>query len=93
MSINCTNMEKEQYHSVIRFLILEEKTRSEIKDRLDAVYGKLSPSTAFVKNGYKDVAAHRFVASGPRTPKSAATNENIKYTPRSRVSRPAMKVS
>jgi len=36
-------MEKEQYRSVIRFLFLEGKSRSEIKERLDAVYGDSSP--------------------------------------------------
>jgi len=35
-------MEKEQYRSVIRFLFLEGKSRSEIKERLDAVYGDFS---------------------------------------------------
>lgn len=37
-------MEKEQYRSVIRFLFLEGKSRNEIKERLDAVYGDFSPS-------------------------------------------------
>ena len=44
---------KEQYQSVIRFLFLEGKSRSEIKERLDAVYGDSShssPSMATVKN-------------------------------------------
>jgi len=36
-------MEKEQYRPVIRFLFLEGKWRSEIKERLDAVYGDSSP--------------------------------------------------
>ena len=35
-------MEKEQYRSVIRFLFLEGKSRSEIKECLGAVYGDSS---------------------------------------------------
>jgi len=35
----CKKMEKEQDWSVTRFLFLEGKSSSEIKERLDAVYG------------------------------------------------------
>jgi hypothetical protein len=54
VSADFTKMEKEkeQYRSVIRFLFLEGKSRSEIKERLDAVYGDSSPSMATVKNGF-----------------------------------------
>jgi len=37
-SADLKKMEKEQYRSVIRFLFLEGKSRSEVKERLDAVY-------------------------------------------------------
>ena len=46
VSADFTKVEKEQYRSVIRFLFLEEKSSSEIKDRLDTVYGDSSPSIA-----------------------------------------------
>lgn len=39
-------VEKEQYRSVIRFIFLQEKSRSEIKKRLDAVYDSSSLSIA-----------------------------------------------
>ena len=54
MSADFTKMEKEkeQCRSVIRFLFLEGKSRSEIKERLDAVYGDSSPSMATVKNRF-----------------------------------------
>lgn len=74
-------MEKEQYRSVIRFLFLEGKTRSEIKDRLDAVYGDSSPSMATVKNWFNEFVRGRtsvFDEPRPGAPKTAATNENIK---------------
>jgi len=61
-------MEKEQYRSVIRFLFLEAKSRSEIKERLDAVYGDSSvtrpPSRATVKNWFNE-------------PKTATTEDNV----------------
>ena len=41
-------MEQEQYRSVIRFLFLDGKTCEEIKAKLDAVYGDLSPSMSTV---------------------------------------------
>ena len=47
-------MEKEQYRSVIRFLFLEGKSRSEIKEHLDAVYGDSSPLMATVKNLFNE---------------------------------------
>jgi len=50
VSADFRKMEKEQYRSVIRFWFLKGKSRSEIKERLDAVYGDSSPSMATVKN-------------------------------------------
>jgi len=47
-------MEKEQYRSVIRFLFLEWKSRSEIKERLDAMYGDSSPLMAIFKNWFNE---------------------------------------
>ena len=49
-----TKMEKEQYRSVIRFLFSKWKSRSEIKERLDAVYGDSSPSMATIKNWFDE---------------------------------------
>ena len=48
-------MEKKQYQSVIQFLILEGKSRDEIKERLDAVYGDSSHSMATVKNWFNEI--------------------------------------
>jgi len=47
-------MEEEQYRSVIRLLFLEGKSRSEIKDQLDAVYADSSSSMATVKNWFNE---------------------------------------
>ncbi|XP_055633008.1 uncharacterized protein LOC129773427 [Toxorhynchites rutilus septentrionalis] len=55
-------MEKEQHRSVIRFLFLEGKSRSEIKERLDAVYGDPSPSMATVKNWFNEFQRGREIA-------------------------------
>ena len=52
MSTDFRKMEKEQYLLVIRFLFLEEKLRSVIKERLDAVYGNSSPSMSIIKNWF-----------------------------------------
>jgi len=61
-------MEKEQYRPVIRFLFLEGKSRSEIKERLDAVYGHSSLSMATVKNWFNE-----FQRGAPKT---ATTEDN-----------------
>ena len=53
VSADFRKMEKKQYRSVIRFLFLEGKSRSKIKERLDAVYGDSSSSMATVKNWFK----------------------------------------
>ena len=73
-------MEKEQYRSVIRFLFLEGKSRSEIKERLDAVYGDSSPSMATVKNWFNEFQRGRTsVFDEPRAgaPKTATTEDNM----------------
>lgn len=49
MATDLKHMEKEQYHSVIQFLFSERKLLSEIKERLDVVYGKSSLSMATVE--------------------------------------------
>lgn len=74
-------MEKEQYRSVIRFLFLEGKSRSEIKNRLDTVYGDSSPSMATVKNWFNEFQRGRtsvFDEPRPGAPKTATTDENVK---------------
>ena len=73
-------MEKEQYGSVIRFLFLEGKSRSEIKQRLDAVYGDSSPSMATVKNWLNEFQRGRtsvFDELRPGAPKPATTENNV----------------
>ena len=69
-------MEKEQYRSVIRFLILEEKSRSEIKERLDAVYGDYSPSMATVKNRFNEFQRGRTSHIGFWWATKSATTED-----------------
>jgi hypothetical protein len=39
---------------LIRFLFLEGKSRSEIKERLDPVYGDSTPYMATVKNWFNE---------------------------------------
>ena len=90
MSANYTNMEKEQYRSVIRFLFLEGKSRNEIKERLDAVYGDFPSSMATVKNWFHDFQYGRtsvFHEPLLGAPKKATTEDNVKNS-RSRVGRP-----
>lgn len=81
-------MEKEEYRSVIRFLFLQGKPLSEIKNRLDAVYGASSPSMATVQNWFNEFARGRTsvfdeprrrpgAAGAPKTPKTAVTDETI----------------
>jgi len=73
-------MEKEQYRSVIRFLFLEGKSRSEIKERLDAVYGDSSHSMATVKNWLSEFQRGRtsvFDEPRPGAPKTATMEDNV----------------
>ena len=73
-------MEKEQYRSVIRFLFLEGKSRSEIKERLDTVYGDSSSSMATVKNWFNEFQRGRtsvFDEPRPDAPKTATTEDNV----------------
>jgi transposase len=61
-------------------LFLEGKSRSEIKDRLDAVYGDSSPSMATVKNWFNEFQRGRtsvFDEPPLGAPKTATTEENI----------------
>ena len=81
MSADFTNMEQEQYRLVIRFLFLEGKSRSEIKERLDATYGDSSPSMATVKNWFNELQRGRtsvFDEPRPSAPKTATTEDNVK---------------
>jgi len=73
-------MEKEQYRSVTRFLFLRGKSRSEIKERLDAVYGDSSPSMATVKNWFNEFQRGRtsvFNEPRPGVLKTATTEHNV----------------
>jgi len=47
-------MKKEQYRSVIRFLLLDGKTCEEIKAKLDAIYGDPSPSVTTVRYWFNE---------------------------------------
>ena len=81
MSVDFTKMEEEQYRSVIRFLFLEGRSGSEIKGRLDAVYGDFSPTIATVKIWLNEFhRGHTSVFDEPRsgTPKSATKENNVK---------------
>ena len=73
-------MEKEQYWSVIRFLFFEGKSRSEIKERLDAANSDSSPSMATVKNWFNEFQRGRtsfFDESRPGAPKTATKEDNV----------------
>ena len=64
---------------MIRFL--EEKSSSEIKERLNAVYGDSSPSTATVKNWFNELQRGRtsiFDEPRPGDPKSVTTEDKVK---------------
>ena len=74
-------MEKEQYRSVFRFSFLEGISRSEIKERLDVVYGDSSSSMATVKNWFNEFRRGRMSVSDeprPGAPKTATTEDNVK---------------
>jgi len=74
---------------VIRFLFLQGKSRSEIKERLDVVYGDSSPSMATIKNWFNEIQRGRtsaFDEPRPGAPKSATTERD--KNSRSRIGRP-----
>lgn len=48
------SLESVQYRSVIRFLFMKRKTREEILEELNAVYGNESPSFATIKRWYNE---------------------------------------
>ena len=65
---------------MIRFLFLEGKSRSEINERLDAVYGDSSPSMATVKNWFNEFQRGRtsvFDEPRPGASKTATTKDNV----------------
>ena len=65
VSSDFTKMGKEQYRSVIRFLFLEEKSRREIKESLDAVYAIFFDGDGERRIGLMsfNVVAYRFLMS------------------------------
>ena len=80
VSADFRKMEKEQYQSVIRFLFSEGKSRSEIKERVDAVYGDSSKSMSTVKNWFNEFQRGRtsvFDKPRPGAPKTATTEDNV----------------
>ena len=65
---------------MIRFLFLKVKSRSEIKEHLDAVYGNSSPSMTTVKNWFNEFQRGRtsvFDEPRPGAPKTATTEDNV----------------
>jgi len=61
-------------------LFLQRKSRCEIKERLDAVYGDSSPSMATVKNRFNEFQRNRtsvFDEPLPGAPKTATTEDNV----------------
>lgn len=75
-------MNKIEYRAVIKFLTKEGKTPTEIKQRLDAVYGHSSPSYSTVKEWAKQFRLGRESIEDelrPGRPSEAITDENIKF--------------
>ncbi|XP_046976469.1 histone-lysine N-methyltransferase SETMAR-like [Vanessa cardui] len=75
-------MDKIEYRAVIKFLTIEGRTPSEIKQRLDAVYGQSSPSYSTVKEWAKQFRLGRqSIEDEPRPgrPSKAITDENIQF--------------
>ena len=65
---------------MIRFLFLEGKSRSEIKERSDTVYGDSSSSLATVKNWFNEFQRGRtsvFDEPRPGAPNTATTEDNV----------------
>lgn len=80
MSLNFRKIENGQYRWVIRFLLLKEKSRSQIKERLGAVYGDSSPSMATVKNWFNKFQRDRTSVLDeppPSTPKTATIEHKV----------------
>ena len=80
VSVDFRKIEKEQYSSVIQLLFLEGKSRSEIEECLDTVYGESSPSMATVKNWFNGFQRDRTsVFDEPRAgaSKTATTEDNV----------------
>lgn len=74
-------MEKVQYRSVIRYLVLKGKTQTEIKTELDAVYGDQSPSLSTVQFWAADFKRGRtsvFDEEREGRPKTATNEEMVK---------------
>ena len=65
---------------MIRFLFLEGKSRSEIEEHLDAVYGDSSPLMVTVRNWFNEFqCGHTSVFDKPRpgAPKMATMKDNV----------------
>lgn len=73
-------MDKLEYRSVIKFLTKEGKTNTEIKDRLEAVYGDASPSFATIKRWHHEFKLGReSIEDDPHTgrPKDVIKQESV----------------
>ena len=74
-------MEKEQYRSVIRFLFLDGKNCDEIKTKLDAVSGDISPSMTTVRFWFIEFKCERTSVSDedqPGRPAHVVTEDIVK---------------
>ena len=47
-------MDKTEYRAVIKFLVLEGQSAKQVEERLTAVYGDASPSSATIKYRVKE---------------------------------------
>lgn len=71
-------MEKEKYRAVIRFMFLDGKKCSDIKIKLNAVYGIFSPSMSTVRfwfNKFKRGRTSVFDEDRPSRPEEVCTEE------------------
>ena len=78
--VDLREMQKEQYRSVIRFLFLEGKSRSEIKEHLDPLYGVTSPLMATIQNWFNEFQHGRtsvFDEPHQGAPKMGTMEDNV----------------
>ena len=61
-------MDKTEYRAVIKFLVLEDQSAKQVEERLTAVYGDASSSSATIKRWLKEFQRGR---------------ESLEYDPRS----------
>ena len=52
-------MDKTEYRAMIKFLVLEGQSAKQVEERLTAVYGDASPSSATIKRWVKELQRFR----------------------------------